>query len=66
MKAMRIVVVLAVLVLLVLHNDGWNRERTAQAIWGWVPVDLAYHVVWVVASSAVLWLVMRAAWGRKP
>ena len=52
----------AVLVLIVLHNDVWNRHSDAVLL-GWIPFDLAYHVAWVGLGTAVLHLVLRATWG---
>lgn len=61
---MRWLLVVAVFVLMFLHNDFWNRDHEPRAVFGWVPWDLAYHVAWVGAGALLLAVVMRVAWGR--
>ena len=56
---------LAVLVLVVLHNDWWNRSHEG-VLFGWLPFDLAYHTAWVAAGALVLSWVLKATWGREP
>ena len=62
MKGRTLLAVLAVLLLYGLHNDIWNRAPKEGVLFGWFPLDIAYHVGWVVLAAFVLWLVMRAAW----
>ncbi len=63
----RVAVSAAVLVVMMLHNDVWHRApRTAPAL-GWIPADIAYHVVWLALATLVLWAALRVAWpaGRR-
>ncbi len=58
----RLLALLAVLVLIVLHNDVWNREPQLEPVLGWMPADMVYRVVWVAVGAVVLWWVLRVAW----
>jgi hypothetical protein len=60
----RLVAAAAVLVLLLLHNDVWNSAPRTWALLGWLPLDIAYHVGWLVAGTLVLLLVLRVTWPR--
>ena len=55
----------AVVLLLVLHNDWWNRSHGG-AVLGWIPFDLVYHVAWVGLGAIVLSWIRRATWRRTP
>ena len=63
---LRIVAFIAVVGVMVLHNDFWNREPELEPVLGWIPTDMAYHTLWLVAASVTLWLVMRCTWRRGP
>ncbi len=54
----------AVAGLLFLHNDWWNRDN-GEAVLGWIPFDLLYHVAWVGLASLVLSWTLRLTWGRE-
>lgn len=55
----------AMVALLVLHNDWWNRSHGG-AVLGWIPFDLAYHLAWVGLAAIVLSWILKATWGRTP
>ncbi len=42
------------LVLLVLHVDVWNQGRGDGLILGFIPYDLAYHLLWMLVAWAVV------------
>ncbi len=44
----------AVVVLLVLHVDVWNQGRGDGLILGFIPYDLAYHLLWMLVAWAVV------------
>lgn len=50
-----------VVVLLVLHLDVWNHGR-AGLVLGWLPWDLAYHLAWMAAATAVVWYMTYGPW----
>jgi hypothetical protein len=58
----RALLVLAVVVLYVLHQDIWFWRSARPLIFGFVPVGLAYHAAFSVACALVLWLVVTYAW----
>ena len=60
----RVTVVLGTLVvaLLMLHVDTWNADVTTLVL-GWLPWDLAYHLLWMAgATAAVLYMTSSAIW----
>jgi len=63
MRRTRIVTIAATVILFILHNNWWNWQPDMTMIFGSVPVDIAYRVLWVIAATGVLWLAMRGWWG---
>jgi hypothetical protein len=58
----RALLVLAVAVLYVLHQDYWNWYDARPLVFGFLPVGLAYHAAFSIAAAGVLWLLVRYAW----
>jgi hypothetical protein len=58
----RALLVLAVAVLYVLHQDYWNWFQARPLVFGFVPIGLAYHAAFSVAAALVLWLLVTHAW----
>lgn len=58
----RWLLVLAVTVLYVLHQDVWLWRTARPLVFGFLPVGLAYHAAFSIAASGVLWLLVRFAW----
>ena len=54
--------VLAVFVLYVLHQDVWLWRTARPLVFGFVPVGLFYHACFSVAASLLLWLLVTFAW----
>ncbi|MFQ5652324.1 MAG: hypothetical protein ACE5IY_20535 [bacterium] len=63
MRRARIFAIVGTLGLLVLHNNFWSWQADLTLLFGRVPVDLVYRLLWVVASVGVLWLALRGWWG---
>ena len=59
---MRWVAIAAVVLLYVLHQDFWFWREARPLVFGFLPIGLFYHAVFTLASSAVLWLLVRFAW----
>jgi hypothetical protein len=59
---MRAVAVAAVALLYVLHQDFWFWREARPLVLGFLPIGLFYHAVFTIASSAVLWLLVKVAW----
>ncbi len=58
----RTLLVLAVAVLYVLHQDYWNWFEARPLVFGFLPIGLAYHAAFSVAAAGVLWLLVHFAW----
>ena len=58
----RALLVLAVAVLYVLHQDIWFWRAARPLVFGFVPIGLAYHAAFSVACALVLWLLVTFAW----
>jgi hypothetical protein len=58
----RTLLVLAVLLLYVLHQDFWNWRTPYPLVFGFVPIGLFYQGVFAVAASLLLWLLVTFAW----
>lgn len=53
---------LLVVVLAALHVDFFNHGTTPPLLFGWLPVDLAYHITWVIAAGALVIYFTRYVW----
>lgn len=56
----RTLLVLAVVVLYILHQDVWFW-RSGRLV-GFVPIGLFYHACFAVAASLLMWLLVTHAW----
>ena len=54
--------VLLVLTVYVLHQDIWFWRQARPLLFGFVPVGLSYHVLYTLAVSFAMWLLVRYAW----
>ena len=59
---MRSVAIAAVVLLYVLHQDFWFWNSARPLVFGFLPIGLFYHAAFTVATSAVLWLLVKSAW----
>ena len=48
--------------LYLLHQDFWFWRDARPLVFGFLPIGLFYHAVFTVASSLVLWLLVKLAW----
>ncbi len=67
LTAQRRIVLIASLALLVLHSDDLlfgHATGVRPAVLGWLPADMAYHLVWTVAGIGVCWMALSCTWGR--
>jgi hypothetical protein len=46
----------------VLHQDVWFWRTARPLVFGVLPIGLAYHAAFTLASSGLLWLLVRLAW----
>lgn len=49
--------------LLILHVDVWNAGPEPTLVFGWLPWDLAYHLLWMAAATGlVFYMTSPAIW----
>ncbi|MDQ3804544.1 MAG: DUF3311 domain-containing protein [Acidobacteriota bacterium] len=58
----RALLVLAVVVLYVLHQDVWFWRTARPLVFGVLPVGLFYHGCFSVAASLLMWALVKFAW----
>ena len=58
----RILLIVAVVVLYILHQDFWFWRTPYPLVFGFVPIGLFYHACFAVAASVVMWLLVTFAW----
>lgn len=56
--------ILAVLVLgfYALHQDIWFWREARPLVFGVLPIGLFYHAAYTLGVSALVWILIRAAW----
>ena len=60
---MRYVGVASVLVsVYVLHQDFWFWRTARPLLFGFLPVGLAYHGAYCIATALLMWVLTRVAW----
>lgn len=60
----RTLMVTPLVVLLLLHFDVWREPDPAARV-GWLPLELAWRLAWMVAASAYLWWFTARFWRAK-
>ena len=58
----RSLLVLAVLVLYILHQDFWFWRTAHPLVFGFVPIGLFYQGCFSVAAALLMWLLVKCAW----
>ena len=58
----RTLLVIAVIVLYVLHQDVWFWRTARPLVFGFVPIGLFYQACFCVAASLLMWLLVTFAW----
>jgi hypothetical protein len=58
----RLFLSLLVVVLYVLHQDLWFWRAARPLLFGFLPVGIWYHLLFTLAVSLVMWLLIRQAW----
>ena len=61
-RTRRIALTLAVLMLYALHQDIWFWRSARPLVFGFIPVGLAYHAVFCLATAVLMALLVRYAW----
>jgi hypothetical protein len=58
----RILLGLAIAALYLLHQDVWFWRTARPLVFGFLPIGLAYHALYCLAASLMMWVLTRAAW----
>jgi hypothetical protein len=58
----RLLLVVVVTALYLLHQDVWFWREARPLVFGFLPVGLAYHALYCVAVSTLMWTLTRVAW----
>ena len=58
----RLFVVLSVAALYLLHQDVWFWRSARPLLFGFLPVGLAYHAAFCLASAGLMWMLIQLAW----
>lgn len=58
----RTLLIIAVIVVYVLHQDFWFWRTARPLVFGFIPIGLFYHACFAVASSLLMWLLVTYAW----
>ena len=59
---MRLLLPILVALLYGLHQDFWFWRDARPLVFGFLPVGLAYHALYCVAISLMMWMLTRVAW----
>jgi hypothetical protein len=60
----RTLLVFAVLVFYALHQDVWFWRQARPLVFGFLPVGIAYHALYCLGASLIMWLLVDHAWPR--
>jgi hypothetical protein len=58
----RVLLTVAMLALYALHQDFWFWRAAQPLVLGFLPVGLAYHVLYTIAAALVMAVLVRLAW----
>ena len=58
----KVLLVLAVVVLYILHQDFWFWRTAYPLVFGFMPIGLFYHGAFAVAAALLMWLLVKFAW----
>jgi len=58
----RILLVIAVVVVYVLHQDFWFWRTARPLVFGFIPIGLFYQACFSFAAALLMWLLVKFAW----
>jgi len=58
----RALLVIAVVVLYILHQDFWFWRTARPLVLGFIPIGLFYHALYTVAAALLMWMLVKFAW----
>jgi hypothetical protein len=60
--ATRLALAVAIVALYVLHQDLWFWTSARPLVFGFLPIGLAYHGLYCLAATLLMWALTRFAW----
>jgi hypothetical protein len=58
----RLLLATAIVALYLLHQDLWFWRDARPLVFGFLPVGLAYHALYCLAVTGLMWALTRIAW----
>ena len=58
----RALLVIAVVILYILHQDFWFWRTAQPLVFGFIPIGLFYHACFSVAAALLMWMLVKYAW----
>lgn len=58
----KLLLIALVVLLYLLHQDFWFWNKPTPLVFGFLPIGLFYHVVYTLAISILMWLLVKFAW----
>ena len=58
----RTLLVIAVIVVYILHQDFWNWRTAYPIVFGFIPIGLFYQGCFSVLAALLMWLLVKFAW----
>lgn len=58
----RLLLVVAVAALYLAHQDFWFWRSARPLMFGFLPIGMAYHGLYCVAATLLMWALTRLAW----
>ena len=62
MRPRTLALVVAIIVLYALHQDIWFWRTARPLVFGFLPVGLAYHGAYCLATALLMWTLTKVAW----
>lgn len=59
---MTLLLAAVVALLYVLHQDVWFWSTARPLVFGFLPIGLAWHALYCLASAVLMWALTRLAW----
>lgn len=59
---MKIAIPLILLAYYTLHQDFWNWTTARPLLFGFLPIGLTYHALYVVGAAALMAVLVKVAW----
>lgn len=58
----KLLLIALVVALYLLHQDFWFWNSPTPLVLGFLPVGLFYHLIYTLAISGLMWLLVKFAW----